>query len=100
MDKKTIIGLCFRCADCGKTFRIGKTGVKACQKRVMKHVFDNSHFNIPPVNAPIGLTYKAEHGDKTLVFKGGEIKEYLKQVEAAVMETKGNMIPQLELTEV
>ncbi len=100
MDKKTIVGLCFKCEDCGKVFRIGPLGVEACQKRVMKHVFEESHFNLPPVNPPVGLTYMSSDGRTTVVYKGGDVKEFVKKIENKVMEIKDNMIPQLQLREV
>lgn len=99
MDKKTIIGLCFECKKCGKLFRVGTRGMEAIDKRIRKHIMDCGSIEFWPKNPPVGLTYKAEHGDKTLIYKGGDVKKFCEKVKATVMETRDNMIPQLKLTE-
>ena len=83
--KKTIIGLTFRCESkgCGKTFRIGKNGVEAALGRVMKHMHNEGHMNIAPVNPPKGLTYKSEVGDVKAVFDGKDEDAFIQQLKLA-----------------
>jgi len=103
--KKNIIGLVFRCegghdGPCGQEFRIGKTGVDACLKRVSKHMHDKGHRNIAPVNPPKGLTYKAEGGSVELVFDGKDAKAYINKIKSLVMQHRCHFIPQLKLSKV
>ena len=95
--RKTIIGLTFRCEDCGQVFAIGTSGVDACLKRVQKHMTDNVHMNIAPVNPPKGLTYKAQGGSIELVFDGKDAAAYINKIKSLVMEYQCHFIPQLKL---
>ena len=95
--KKNIIGLVFRCEDCGQEFRIGTQGVDACLKRVSKHMHDNMHLNIAPVNPPKGLTYKAEGGSIELVFDGKDASAFINKIKSLVREHRTNFIPQMKL---
>jgi hypothetical protein len=98
--KTNIIGLVFRCEDCGQEFRIGTSGVAACLKRVSKHMHDNGHFNIAPVNPPKGLTYKADGGSIEIVFDGSDAKAFIKSVKELVMKHHCHFIPQMKLAKV
>jgi hypothetical protein len=100
--KTNIIGLVFRCEDCGQNFRIGTAGVDACLKRVSKHMHDKGHFNIPPVNPPKGLTYKSESGtvEVEVVFDGKDAEAFIKKVKDLVVKYRCNFIPQMKLSKV
>jgi len=95
--KKNIIGLVFRCEDCQQEFRIGTSGVDACLKRVSKHMHDNGHPSIAPVNPPKGLTYKAEGGSVEVVFDGKDKDVFIKKMKSLVKEHQCHFIPQLKL---
>lgn len=98
--KTNIIGLVFRCEDCKQEFRIGTAGVDACLKRVSKHMHDNMHLNIAPVNPPKGLTYKAEGGSIEIVFDGKDAKAYIESIKSLVMKHHCHFIPQMKLAKV
>jgi len=98
--KTNIIGLVFRCESCGQEFRIGTSGVDACLKRVSRHMHDNGHDSIAPVNPPKGLTYKADGGSVEVVFDGKDAKAYIKSIKSLVMQHRTNFIPQLKLAKV
>jgi hypothetical protein len=98
--KTNIIGLTFKCEDCGQVFAIGKNGVDACLKRVSKHMHDKEHLNIAPVNPPKGLTYKADGGSIEIVFDGKDEKAFIKSVKELVMKHHCHFIPQMKLAKV
>ena len=95
--KKNIIGLVFRCEDCQQEFRIGTSGVDACYKRVSKHMLENSHMSIAPVNPPKGLTYKADGGSVEVVFDGKDADAFINKIKSLVREHHTHFIPQLKL---
>ena len=98
--KTNIIGLTFRCEDCGKTFAIGKNGVDAALIRAQKHMIDNLHMNIAPVNPPKGLTYKSIAGTVEVVFDGKDAAAFIKSIKKVVSEQHCAMIPQMKLAKV
>lgn len=95
--RKNIIGLTFKCEDCNQVFAIGKKGVDAALGRVQKHMEDNHHMSIPPVNPPKGLVYKSEVGDVRVVYDGGDVNAFIEAVKAGVYEARCTMVPQLKL---
>jgi len=95
--KKNIIGLTFKCEDCGQVFAIGKNGVDAAYERVSKHMMATRHMNIAPVNPPKGLTYKSIAGTVEVVFDGKDADAFIKSVKDIVTQQRCAMIPQLKL---
>lgn len=95
--KKNIIGLTFKCEDCGQVFAIGKKGVDAAYARAQKHMVENFHLNIAPVNPPKGLTYKSLDGEVEAVYDGKDVGAFIDEVKSLCMQHGTHMVPQLKL---
>ena len=100
--RKSIMGLTFKCEGtpeqpCGKCFAIGKKGVDAAYERVQKHMMENFHLNIAPVNPPKGLTYKSLDGEVEVVYDGKDLDAFIAEVKSLCMQHKTHMVPQLKL---
>ena len=95
--KKNIIGLTFKCEDCGQVFIIGKKGVDAAYERVHKHMLENGRMGISPVNPPKGLTYKSLGGGVKAVYDGKDVDAFISKVKSLCIQHGTHMVPQLKL---